>query len=254
MLKAHAHAHAWPYVTLMPTCRAKPRVDLGSWSVDESGQFSKDYLGPVILFVIDLVIDVHLSMRRVDNLWSRHDVQNGKSPFRLLHPFNVMWHREILQSVSYAHRRTLVDKFCRWIELCRRTPCTYNDMMRANASDSSQFLPSVKTPVWVPVWKLLSSDTPNWFIIVPPWKRFLDFDHFLGGRVLVSLSTECRVPHYHSGNTWRTMVWHMIIQDVTLDVHWYVTWRYQMSPLQAKFIAAVSIVNRVMQSLFCSYN
>lgn len=39
MLKAHAYAHAWPYVTLMPTCRAKPRVDLGSWSVDESGQF-----------------------------------------------------------------------------------------------------------------------------------------------------------------------------------------------------------------------
>lgn len=56
----------------------------------------------------------HVSIRRVDNLSSRHVVTNGKISSHFMHPFIVMKaFRESPRTVSHTHRRTSVDKSCR---------------------------------------------------------------------------------------------------------------------------------------------
>ena len=89
-------------------------------------------------------------------------------------------------------------------------------MHRALYNSSQVWKPLYEYPCMI--WWLLSFDTSHWLIVVPPWKPLLDFDRGLGGRVLVLLSTECWVAHYHSDNTWSPMVWYITTHDVTLDV------------------------------------
>lgn len=134
--------------TKTSTSRVIPRVDLNSWSVDPQRKFIGVYPRPIKLFIYDLVIDVNVSMSRVDNLSSGHEVQNGKSPSHFIHPFNVLWHRESLRTVSYTHRRTFVDKSCRQIKSCEW-----------QWHDAWKYIESFKIP---PKCECSSMKTPTW--------------------------------------------------------------------------------------------
>ena len=106
----HAHAHAHNVNIHIPSHASRR-----SWFLicRPAKEFIGVNLGPIILFIFYLCIDVHVSASRVDNLSSRHDVQNGENPFHFTHPLNVLWHRGILRTVSDICRRTFVDESCR---------------------------------------------------------------------------------------------------------------------------------------------
>ena len=136
----------------------------------------------------------------------------------------------------------------------KSSPVDCNAMkMRENTSVLLWYLPSVKSPLWKPLCKIPYMETPLlWYIpfinYCSPWSR--------RSCPLLSIyrMQSCTIPLGYHKTSYGVIVWYITTHGVTLDVHCCVTWRYQMSPLQAKSIAAVSIVSRVMQSLFCSYN
>ena len=134
--------HCWTdthtFRTKTSSSRVIQRVDLNSWSVDPQRTFIGVYPRPINPFICALVIDVHVSMSRVDNFSSGHEVQNGKSPSPFIYP--LMFSGTVRASAPYP---TPIGVHLSTRPVDKSSPVNYNDMMRENTSNPSKFLPSV---------------------------------------------------------------------------------------------------------------